>query len=109
VLFFATQKETALKAVFVGLAMMALATAATAFAQEITTDKKPGDSPDSTGRTEMPHEKGQMQPQGPTGPLNTGVGGAPAESPQGQTPPGMQSAPGGSAETIVSPPDPKRK
>ncbi len=42
-----------------------------------------------------------MQPQGPTGPINTGSGGAPAESPQGQTPPGMQAAPEGSSKTIV--------
>jgi hypothetical protein len=40
----------------------------------------------------------QPSPQGPTGPLNTGSGGAPAESPQGETPPNMQSAPAGSGE-----------
>jgi hypothetical protein len=96
-----------LRELFLGLAIALFAMAASA--QEITTtDKKPGDSPDSTGRTEMHHEKGQMQPQGPTGPINTGVGGAPPESPQGQTPPGMQSAPAGSSETIVSPSDPKK-
>lgn len=82
--------------------------ATVAFGQPTTTDKKPGDSPHSTGRTEMQNEKGQMQPQGPTGPLSTDVGGAPAESPQGQTPPGMQAAPGGSSQTIVSPADPKK-
>ena len=59
-----------------------------------------GDSTHSTGRTEK-SDKGQMQPQGPTGPLHTQSGGAPAESPQGQTPPGMQSAPDGSSKTIV--------
>lgn len=95
-----------MKALLLGLAMASLATIAAA--QETTTDKKPGDHPDSTGRTRIENEKGQMQPQGPTGPTNTGVGGAPAESPQGQTPPGMQSAPGGSSETIVSPPDAKK-
>jgi hypothetical protein len=61
----------------------------------------PPDSPQSTGRTVLPDTKGQMQPQGPTGPINTGSGGAPAESPQGQTPPGMQAAPEGSSKTIV--------
>jgi hypothetical protein len=67
-----------------------------------------GDSPHSTGRTYLPTE-GQMQPQGPTGPLNTTSGGAPAESPQGQTPPGMQAAPEGSSKTIVDPaPAPRR-
>jgi hypothetical protein len=42
----------------------------------------------------------QTQPQGNTGPLNTKSGGAPAASPQGETPAGMQSAPKGSSETI---------
>ena len=42
----------------------------------------------------------QAQPQGETGPINTKSGGAPAASPQGETPPGMQSAPQGSNETV---------
>lgn len=58
------------------------------------------DHPDSTGRTVVPEKQGVQQPQGPTGPINTGSGGAPAESPQGQTPPGMQAAPEGSSKTI---------
>ena len=45
----------------------------------------------------------ETQPQGPTGPITTGTGGAPAESPQGQTPPGMQAAPEGSSKTVVEP------
>ena len=40
------------------------------------------------------------QPQGETGPINTKSGGAPASSPQGDTPAGMQSAPEGSSVTI---------
>jgi len=36
-------------------------------------------------------------------PLETGSGGAPPESPQGQSPPGMQSAPEGSSKTTVEP------
>lgn len=56
----------------------------------------------STGKTEL-KDSGQMQPQGPTGPITTGRGGAPAESPQGQTPPNMQSAPEGSSKTIEGP------
>jgi hypothetical protein len=44
----------------------------------------------------------QSSPQGPTGPLNTGSGGAPASNPRGETPPGMQSGPG--AENNVIPP-----
>lgn len=50
-----------------------------------------------------PEEKGQAQPQGWTGPINTGSGGAPAESPQGQSPPGMQAAPEGSSKTTTEP------
>jgi hypothetical protein len=59
----------------------------------------------SDGKTYLPaHQNNeQAQPQGPTGPLNTTTGGAPAESPQGQTPPGMQSAPEGSRKAIVDP------
>jgi hypothetical protein len=42
-----------------------------------------------------------MQPQGTTGPINTkSTGGAPASSPQGETPPGMQAAPKGSDKTV---------
>jgi hypothetical protein len=55
-----------------------------------------------TGRS-PPEDKGQLQPQGWTGPLNTTTGGAPAESPQGQSPPGMQPAPDGSNKTVVQP------
>jgi hypothetical protein len=56
----------------------------------------------STGRT-APEDKGQKQPQGWTGPINTTTGGAPADSPQGQSPPGMQAAPEGSSKTVVAP------
>ena len=76
-----------------------------ASAQTPSADKQ-GDKPQSessTGKTELP-AKGQMQPQGPTGPITTGTsGGAPASSPQGETPPGMQSAPEGSSKTISGP------
>jgi hypothetical protein len=42
-----------------------------------------------------------VQPQGTTGPVNTkSTGGAPASSPQGETPPGMQAAPKGSDKTV---------
>lgn len=71
---------------------------------------QPADSSHSTGRTVSPETKGEPQPQGATGPLNTTKGGAPAESPQGQTPPGMQAAPEGSSKTVVDPsPDAKQK
>ena len=51
----------------------------------------------------VPDTQNQSSPQRPTGPLNTTSGGAPASSPQGDTPPGMQAAPEGSSEKIVSP------
>jgi hypothetical protein len=54
------------------------------------------------GRT-PPEDKGQLQPQGWTGPIDTESGGAPAESTQGQSPPGMQSAPEGSTKTVEAP------
>jgi len=64
---------------------------------------KSGEDPQSTGRTNLKsHQQHQeMQPQGPTGPLDTTSGGAPAASPQGETPAGMQAAPEGSSKTIV--------
>jgi hypothetical protein len=67
------------------------------------TDKATGQSiRESTGRTPS-EEKGQLQPQGWTGPTDTKSSGAPAESPQGQSPPGMQAAPEGSNKTVVAP------
>lgn len=56
----------------------------------------------STGTTDLKahQENNQQTPQGPSGPLNTTTSGAPASSPQGQTPPGMQAAPEGSDKTI---------
>jgi hypothetical protein len=73
-----------------------------AVAQTQPADKQPTDSPLSTGRSVSPETKGQMQPQGRTGPIDTTSGGAPAESPQGETP-GVQAAPDGSSKTIVEP------
>jgi hypothetical protein len=78
-----------------------LFTVAMAVAQDAP--KQSGDSPHSTGRTVSPETDGKQQPQGDTGPLNTTQGGAPAASPQGQTPSGMQSAPDGSSKTVVDP------
>jgi hypothetical protein len=75
-----------------------------ASAQTPSPDKQ-GETPQlqqSTGKTEL-KDNGQMQPQGPTGPINTGSGGPPAESPQGQSPPNMQAAPEGSSKTISGP------
>lgn len=57
-----------------------------------TTPPPSKDFPNTTGRTAIPEKK-------ETQPLDTkSSGGAPAESPQGETPPGMQSAPEGSSK-----------
>jgi hypothetical protein len=74
-----------------------------ASAQTSSDEKRPGDSQHSTGRTVLPDDKGQLQPQGWTGPITTGSGGTPAASPQGQSPPGMQAAPDGSSKSIADP------
>jgi hypothetical protein len=71
-----------------------VASTSIAMVQAKSEDKQPGDSPHSIGRTVLPEEsKGQLQPQGWTGPIETGTAGAPASSPQGGTPPNMQPDP----------------
>ena len=72
-------------------------------AQTPSDPKQPDKSEYNTGRTVTPETKGQLQPQGWTGPIDTKSGGAPPESPQGQSPPGMQPAPEGSSKTTVEP------
>ena len=70
----------------------------------IAQNTTPADKPESsTGRTLTPETKGQKQPQGWSGPINTSEGGAPASSPQGQSPPGMQPAPEGSSKSTTAP------
>ncbi len=67
-----------------------LSASTTAFSQSNPTDQSTTDNPSGS----------VMQPQGQTGPINTkSSGGAPAASPQGETPPGMQAAPKGSDKT----------
>jgi hypothetical protein len=72
-------------------------------AQTPSTQKGTESSQHSTGRTVLSPETKVMTPQGKTGPRETGTGGAPAESPQGETPPAMQPAPDGASKTIVGP------
>jgi hypothetical protein len=67
------------------------------------TDKAKQDSLNATTGRTAAEPKGQLQPQGWTGPTDTSSGGAPPESPQGQSPPGMQAAPEGSTKTVVQP------
>ena len=87
----------------ISAAVCLIASAGIAVAQAPTDTRQPGNFPHSTGRTVVPPTKGVDQPQGPTGPLNTTTGGAPASSPQGESPPGMQAAPEGSSKTSVEP------
>ncbi len=95
------------------LAVCLLCTTGSVWAQ--SENKAPDKSPavnksdQSTGRTVTPQDKGQKQPQGWTGPLTTGSGGSPPESPQGQSPPNMQAAPEGSSKTVVEPNNKTRK
>jgi hypothetical protein len=92
-----------MRRVLVIAACMAYLVGTAASAQTISEPKRQDKSEHNTGRTETPENKGHLQPQGSTGPVDTRSGGAPAESPQGDTPPGMQSAPEGSSKTTVEP------
>ena len=92
----------AMKIALAALCLLCGLGSAMAQAQAPSSPNQRGDSPQSTGRTTIsPETQGVIQPQGRTGPLETGTGGAPASSPQGQTPPDMQAAPEGSDKTIV--------
>ena len=73
-------------------AIFILCASTTVFAQPKPADPQSSNNPSGN----------VAQPQGNTGPINTKSGGAPASSPQGETPPGMQSAPNGSGKTIRS-------
>jgi hypothetical protein len=56
------------------------------------TQRDPGQGGQTRSPSETPN-RSEAQPQGSTGPLETRSGGASASSPQGETPPGMQSVP----------------
>ena len=85
------------------IAVCLVSSAGMAWAQTLPENKNADKSEQSTGRTVTPETKGQLQPQGWTGPINTTTGGSPASSPQGDTPAGMQAAPEGSSKTVVEP------
>jgi hypothetical protein len=90
--------------------VIGVAVAGSALAQTVATPPGPSSSAESPAATSTTSEASQtaaapvagassspqVQPQGPTGPLETGAGGAPASSVQGDTPPAMQVAPEGS-------------
>jgi hypothetical protein len=103
------QRETIMRMPIATLATIMLASSNVCVAQ---TNQAPAGAPTtpaaaSDGRTDIKahQENIQQTPQGQSGPLNTTSGGAPAASPQGQTPPGMQAAPEGSNKTIVDTPN----
>lgn len=89
--------------ILVALCVCLILNCSMAIAQSREEPKQSNDSDWSTGRTVLPENRGQLQPQGWTGPLDTEGGGAPATTPQGGTPPPMQPAPGGASKTIVDP------
>ena len=65
-----------------------------ASAQTQSEQKQPAHSQHSTGRTVLPDDnKGQLQPQGRTGPITTGSGGAPAEFHKGSLRPACSRRP----------------
>ena len=80
-----------------------LALALPAGIAQAQTNQTKGNSLNSPTGGTPPEAKGHLQPQGWTGPIDTSSGGAPAASPQGQSPPGMQAAPDGSSKTVVKP------
>jgi hypothetical protein len=57
---------------------------------------------DTSQKQSLPGSK-QPQGQGDSGPMSTTTGGAPASSPQGDAPPGMQVVPKGEPEQAVDP------
>jgi hypothetical protein len=79
----------------------------TTFAQnppDASGPNSPAASPDPAPVPVAPsNPPSQAQPQGQTGPTTTTTGGAPASSPQGDTPPGMQPHPLGAPEQAVDP------
>jgi hypothetical protein len=81
-----SDKFVALTAAFVLCASTAV------FAQSRSVDQKTNGNPSGS----------VMQPHGKTGRIVTKRGGAPASSPQGETPAGMQAAPEGSGKKITS-------
>jgi hypothetical protein len=81
-----------------GTSMLVLGTVlvgGAAFAQNAPPSSNPTDNPaaNAAASDSAPAAPTQPQPQGHPGPTNTTSGGAPASSPQGDTPAGMQPNP----------------
>jgi hypothetical protein len=72
-----------------------------AFAQNTPTNSDPTNNPAANSAVSKgTKDPSQPQPQGQTGPTTTKSGGAPAASPQGDSPPGMQHDPHDSKQNI---------
>jgi hypothetical protein len=100
-----TTKERNMRVVSTALLIMAFG-GGTAFAQNPPASTPHGSaaSPDPAPVPVTPaNPPNQAQPQGQTGPTTTTTGGAPASSPQGDAPPGMQPRPQGAPEQTVDP------
>jgi hypothetical protein len=80
---------------FILVLSTALLTAATPLAQTTSPDSDVAHNPaaNSAATKSVSPSRAQPQPQGHTGPTTTTSGGAPATSPQGDTPAGMQPQP----------------
>lgn len=92
-----------------GILMLVLSTAlvgGAALAQNVSPKSDPTDNPPANAAASNPvtAAPAQHQPQGHTGPTSTTSGGAPASSPQGDTPAGMQPHPNDPKQGI----DPKK-
>jgi hypothetical protein len=97
-------KETNMRVVSMALLIMAFA-GGTTFAQNPPAGSTPNSPPASPDPAPVApsNPSNQAQPQGHTGPTTTTTGGAPASSPQGDAPPGMQPHPQGVPEQTVDP------
>ncbi len=75
----------------------------TALAQNAPPTSDPTNNPAANAATSNPATAvpAQPQPQGHTGPTATTSGGAPASSPQGDSPPGMQPHPNDRKQDVV--------
>jgi hypothetical protein len=79
------------------LATLCLVFCTTVATAQQNQSENPKAATDALGRPLQPDAKGRPDMTAPT---TTGGGGAPAESPQGQTPPGNQAAPDGSSKPV---------
>ena len=85
------------------LALSTVLVGGVALAQNVPPATDPTNNPAANAAASKPTTAApaQPQPQGPTGPTNTTSGGAPAGSPQGDTPAGMQPDPNNPNQNVA--------